>query len=291
MAADRQDAPPRWQLVLKLAVLGAMVAAVGLPINDFFSYALLVIAVIVLAAGRVTSRGWSWAVAGVIVMAALTAKVVIDVPRIEEGHNVFLPGGENNPLVAGLPPDVYGAMAAEFDQAFPPARRCDATAAGCWQNGGRPNWTYAFSFDGVYDRPAYSRRVTGIDFSDAAWHRLGFVNELVYNWNIRTSDIARGQREQGFRRLLHPWRITMPYFVMYSFPAVFAGSELCWQGKVLWEDSRQRFTTLQHADWACRTIEPGDAGKRIFGLAISPNSLAMKLRPTPAIQFLPAIGK
>ncbi len=30
----------------------------------------------------------------------------------------------------------------------------------------------------------------------------------------------------------------------------------------------------------------GDAGKQIFGLAISPTSLAMKLRPTPAIQFL-----
>ncbi len=60
-------------------------------------------------------------VEAVIVLAALTAKVVIDVPRIEEGHNVFLPGGEANPWSrAGLPPDVYGAMAAEFDQAFRP---------------------------------------------------------------------------------------------------------------------------------------------------------------------------
>ncbi len=286
MPADPTDAPRRWQPILKLAVLAAMVAAAGLPINDLFSYALMAVAVIVLAVGRITSRRWSWAVAGVIVAAALGAKVAVDVPRIEEGHNVFLPGGAANALVAGLPPDVYGAMAAEFDEAFPPARRCNATSAGCWQAGGRPDRVYAFSFDGIYDTSVYSRRVTGIDFSDAQWHRLGFVNELAYNWNIRASDVARGQRERGVRRLLNPWRITMPHFMMFSFPAAFAGSELCWQGKVLWEGPGERFAALRHADWACRTLAPGDAGKRIFGLAISPDApLAMKLRPGPAIRF------
>ena len=55
MAADSSDAPQRFQLVLKLVLLALMIAVIGLPINHLFTYALLVIAVIVLAIGRVTA--------------------------------------------------------------------------------------------------------------------------------------------------------------------------------------------------------------------------------------------
>ena len=79
----------------------------------------------------------------------------------------------------------------------------------------------------------------------------------------------------------------MPHFVMFSFPAAFAGSQLCWRGTVLWEGPGESFTPLPHAEFACRALTPGDVGKRIFGLAISPDSpLAMTLRPTVAIRLL-----
>ena len=187
----------------------------------------------------------------------------------------------------GLPPDVYRAMAAEFDRAYPAASRCDAKTVGCWQASERPKRVYAFSFDGIYDKPAYSRRVTGIDFSDAEWQRLGFVNEVAYNWYSETSDVKRGQRRRGVQALLHPWHITMPHFVMFSFPAAFVGSQLCWQGTVLWEGASGSFTALPQAEFACRTLAPGDVGKRIFGVAIAPDApLAMTLRPTFAIRIL-----
>jgi hypothetical protein len=87
--------------------------------------------------------------------------------------------------------------------------------------------------------------------------------------------------------LLHPWHITMPHFVMFSFPTAFAGSQLCWRGIVVWEGSDESFTPLPHAEFACRPLAPGDIGKRIFGLAISPNApLAMTLRPPMAIRLL-----
>src|SRR4051812_15029130 len=133
MAADSSDAPQRFQLALKLVVLALMIAVLGLPINHLLAYALLVIAMIVLAVARVTAQRQRWAIALVIALAALIGKAAVDVPRIEEGHNVFLPGGADNALVVGLPADVYKAMAAEFARAYPAAGRCDANTIGCWQ--------------------------------------------------------------------------------------------------------------------------------------------------------------
>src|SRR3954470_24712984 len=287
MAADSSDAPQRFQLALKLVVLALMIAVLGLPINHLRAYALLVIGMIVLAVARVTAQRQRWATALVIALAALIGKAAVDVPRIEEGHNVFLPGGADNALIAGLPADVYKAMAAEFDRAYPAAGRCDAKTIGCWQASERPKRVYAFSFDGIYDKPAYSRRVIGIDFSDAEWQRLGFVNEVAYNWYSETSDVKRGQRRRGLQTVLHPWHIMMPHFVMFSFPTAFVGSQLCWQGNVLWEGADGSFAALPQAEFACRTLAPDDAGKRIFGVAIAPNApLAMTLRPTAAIWLL-----
>ncbi|MEI8154937.1 MAG: hypothetical protein WCG92_25665, partial [Hyphomicrobiales bacterium] len=143
------DAPLRFQFVLKLAVLPLIVALIGLPINHMFDFALLVLSVIVLAVGRMTSQWRRWATAALVVAAALGGKLAIDVPRIEEGHNVFLPGGTDNALVTGLPPDVYRAMANEFDLSYPVSNRCDAKTPGCWQGSDRPKRVYAFSFDGI----------------------------------------------------------------------------------------------------------------------------------------------
>jgi hypothetical protein len=126
--------------------------------------------------------------------------------------------------------------------------------------------------------------VTGIDFSDPVWLRLGFINEKQYNWYAGQSDIQRYSREHGLARVLHPWRFTIPYFVMYRFPAEFAGSQLCWQGEVLWEGADRRFTQWRHAEPACRPIEQEDAGRMIFGVSIA-SPLAMTLEPTMAVQL------
>src|SRR5438067_12935 len=98
MAADSSDAPPRVQLALKLVLLALMIAVIGLPINHLFTYALLMISVTVLAVARVTARRCPWAIVIVIVGAALIGKATVEVPPIEEGHNVFLTGGVDNAL-------------------------------------------------------------------------------------------------------------------------------------------------------------------------------------------------
>ena len=85
---------------------------------------------------------------------------------------------------------------------FPPHVRCEPKTPWCWQNSERPKRVYAFSFDGIYDKPAYSRRVTGIDFSDAEWQRLGFVNELDLQLEHRSNDdVSRGHRRRGLHEI------------------------------------------------------------------------------------------
>lgn len=278
----------RLDLLRRLAALGLVVAVIGLPLNHLTGYGIVLFLTVVVFVGEVTASRRSWLAAVALALLALVAQFALKPPRIEEGHNVFLVDAAAGPstsdaLLTGLPPDVYRLMAAEFNKVYPPERRCDPNAFGCWRAGINPNRTFAFSADGIFDKGEFSRRVDDIDFVDPVWLRLGFTNELGYGWTT-SSDVRRLRRDGRFWMGLHRWHLTMPYFVMYRFPAAFARSELCWQGDVVWEERAERFTLLSNAAWACRMIEPGDIGHRIFGLGIRPGTLAMALDPPPFVR-------
>ena len=269
---------------LKFAALLLVVAALGLPINDLFRYGLLVVATVLIVAATVSPGTRRWLGAAATVAVCMLGQVWLAAPRIEEGHNVFLIDRPGGALEAALPPDVYRVMAAKFDAEYPSQRRCDRTTDGCWRGQGFPDGSFAFSADGIYDHPMYSRRVTGIDFADPVWLRLGFVNEGRYNWNSEVSDVERATRDRRSLALVHRWQLRMPWFVMYRFPADFVGSDLCWRGEVLWEGAGERFETVSHSSMQCRTLAPADVGRRIFGVAIG-QPLAMSLRPTMSIRL------
>jgi hypothetical protein len=265
-------------VVGRLAALLLVVAIVGLPIDDLVAYAVLLAAALVILTGSLRTDRRRWIAAVVLAGAIVAAHVLWPAPRIEEGHNVFLPG----PAAAqtsGLPADVLRVLDRQFDELYPPEKRCADAAKGCW----RPDRTaeadgYAFSADGIFDRGAYSRRVTGINFSDPAYLRLGAVNELTYAWPDGSSDITRFARDRHSLNLFDRYRITLPLFVVYRFPAPFAGSRLCWRGTVLWETGGERFDELTGAGTQCREIAAADIGRRVFGISIKPEvRLAMTL--------------
>jgi hypothetical protein len=272
---------PPW---LKLAALVLVVSALGLPINDLFRYALLVVSAVLIVVGTVSTRFGPWLGAVAAVALCVLGQVWLAAPRIEEGHNVFIVDGPGGALEASLPPGAFRPMAAELDAKYPPARRCDPKTDGCWRGQGFPDAAFAFSADGIYARPAYSRRVSGIDFSDPVWLHLGFINELRYNWNSTVSDVERAARDRRFWAWMHRWKLEMPWFVMYRFPADFVGSDLCWRGEVLWEGAGERFEPITHASMQCRTLTTEDVGRRIFGVAIK-QGLAMRLQPTAPVRL------
>jgi hypothetical protein len=263
----------------RLVVLLLVFAALGLPINDLLRYGLLIVSAVIIFTGRVSLKPGYWVSACAIVVVAIAGKIALHTQPIEEGHNIFLVDGSGGALERGLPADVFRIARSEFDALYPPQSRCSREDGRCWRAQGFPKRTFAFSADGIWDSPLYSRRVGSIDFDDPVRLRLGFINDVQYNWNGTVSDIKRLRRDGRFWMGLHRWHLMMPWSVMYRLPPDRVGGKLCWTGDVVWETQPDRFELLRNASSACRVITQDDAGRRIFGLAIRPDTLAMKLEP------------
>src|SRR5580692_11130896 len=150
----------------KIGVLAIIVVTIGLPINDRFDYAILVAAAVVVFVGATKSMSSRWLAAAGLAALIAAAHVLLPAPRIEEGHNVFLPGPDAA-KTSGLPREVFDFVDKQFAAQYPPEKRCDDQGHGCWRRErSAAQAGFAFSSDGFFDRGDYSRRVTGINFSD-----------------------------------------------------------------------------------------------------------------------------
>jgi hypothetical protein len=264
----------------KFAVLMLTVAAVGLPVNHVGTYALLLIVAVFVFTGDLVARPGTWLAALAIVAVAVAGRGLLAPPRVDEGHNAFLPGAT---LRNALPEDVYKRLAAEFIALYPPSVRCEAGSAGCWQGSG-PDRAFAFSADGIFHPSDLSRAAGTIDFADPVWLHLGFVNERRYNWSTRAPDVRRADRDRRFFMGLARWHFAMPWFEAIRLPATYVGGTLCWRGEVMWEGEGGRFSVL--AGDHCRAIASTDAGRRVFGIAVKPGTLAMHLTPPWRVRLL-----
>ncbi|MDO9411075.1 MAG: hypothetical protein Q7T81_00680 [Pseudolabrys sp.] len=269
---------------MKFAALLLAVAVVGLPVNSSADYGVLAVAAIVIFSGTVRLQGRSWLGAAAIVAVAIAGQMLLATPRIDEGHNVFLPDEQAGVLERELPAPVYRRMKEVFDAAYPLNVRCDKGSTGCWRNGGVPDRLYAFSADGIFHRSPLSRAVLGIDFTDPVWLGLGFSNEHRYNWYTTAPDVHRADRNRFFWNGYRRWEFAMPWFETIVMPAVMTGGQLCWRGELMWEGANGNFSSWPGE--GCRSIEPADAGRRIYGLAIKPNSLAMRFTPPVHVRAL-----
>ena len=64
---------------------------------------------------------------------------------------------------------------------------------------------------------------------------------------------------------------------MIRIPAGYVGGTLCWRGTVMWK-AKTSASRARPAE-GCRAIEAADAGQRVFGIAIVPDTLAMRIDP------------
>src|SRR5262245_46162739 len=90
---DAYNAGAQWRRVFAI-LLGVL--AVGLPINNISDYTVLVTLTVIIFCGEVSARPRAWAAAVAIVIAGVMAQTLVSSPRIEEGHNVFVPGPRSN---------------------------------------------------------------------------------------------------------------------------------------------------------------------------------------------------
>lgn len=265
---------------LQFGVLALVLGVVGLPVCELFRYSLLIGAAIAVCAGTVTSnpKPWLAATAAGVVVAAVLA--LWPAPRIDEGYNFYFA----NPGMAAslrLPPEVANVLEAQFDSEYAPRDHCDPADRNCCRRGSFPTPRgFAFSADAIYQRPAMSRSVLGIDFSDPVQLRLGDINNTEYNNSDRRycTAIHRFDRDRKSLNLLDRFRLQFPLFLAYRFPAAFTGSRLCWRGWVLWPRDESRFDAISHEQWDCRTLGASDIGRTIYAVSIRRDArLGMRL--------------
>ena len=94
-------------------------------------------------------------------------------------------------LQRGLPAEVYRQLSNEFETQYPPAHALPPRGGRLLAGQGRPDRVFAFSADGIFHPLRLSRAVTELDFSDPVWLRLGFINEVRYNWGTVAPDVQR----------------------------------------------------------------------------------------------------
>jgi hypothetical protein len=263
----------------KLGALLLALAVIGLPINNISDYMLLLFLTIAIFCGEARADPRAWMIAVAIVAIAAFGQTLLSPPRIEEGQNVFLP---NVALERELPGDVYRHMATDFDAQYPAMQHCDTKKSGCLKSDNFPDSMFAFSADGIWHRSNFSRAVSAVDFSDPVWLRPGFVNELRYNWPVDV-ELKRSFRDRRFWMGWHRWHLTMPWFEMIRLPAGYAGGELCWRGTIMWEGESGHFAAMDGDQ--CRSIQSGDVGKRVVGVGIKPETLAMSLTPPWSVRL------
>jgi hypothetical protein len=265
-----------WQSWRRVGVLILVLVALGLPVDHVWAYALLGASAAIIFCGQVTAWGRAWAIALSAVVAAVVISSLIAPAPIAEGENIFLTGRPGNVLERELPDEVYRYLAAKFDEVYPAKVQC-TTEPTCWKNMGYPDRLYAFSADGALHDAGASRAITAIDFAEPVWLRLGFTNDLRYNWGTDAPDVHRGDRDRHFWAGLWRWHTAMPYFVVYRFPTDYVGARLCWRGDVLWQGADGHYQPMPHKDMSCHDIASVDVGRQIFGVGIDTAALAMKL--------------
>jgi hypothetical protein len=89
MTAVREDAAGGgWH---RLGAIVLAVIVIGLPINNIVDYAALLAVVLIVACGNIRTHPRTWVEALGLVIFVVIAQQLLSSPRIEEGHNVFLP--------------------------------------------------------------------------------------------------------------------------------------------------------------------------------------------------------
>jgi hypothetical protein len=271
-------------LLLRAGVACMLAMLIGLPITDTISVAAFLMLLMVAAIGTEKSpeQPKLAAVAGVLTIWGIST--LIEVPAIEEGHNVLIfLDGDSAALRAALPPPIYQYAKGRFEETYPADKGCRPDARGCWRSFGNVQRPYAFSADGAFQNPLWSRQVHNIDFDSTRAARLGFLNakglgDVSANWYESISTPYDPRRGQA------------PYFVRYRFNSPRPGARLCWEGEaVVIQPGEQVSVRGGSAQGECFSLDRGAFPLDIIGLQFGPEApLSMKLHDAAPVKVLRA---
>jgi hypothetical protein len=191
-------------------------------------------------------------------------------PRIqtEEGHQYFIPTGDQSVYQIGLPPQVYNKVQHLFSTTYPKKDWCDQQKYGCWRYNEGPKRPFAFSPDALFISPLYSRIVDDINFADYISFNAGFANTKVgmdgdTNWYKQYGPLSR---------------LNIPFYLMYQISDSLIGNELCIEGHVFWPTPSEDLQYNHYDKKECRTITEDISNKKIYALSIGEKPLSLSLK-------------
>jgi 2-polyprenyl-3-methyl-5-hydroxy-6-metoxy-1,4-benzoquinol methylase len=288
-ASARPDRPADRVIgaLARLVILALVFMILGVPVNDFWRFLLLTVAVMALCFGSVRFESRRWLAALGSVVAVVAVNWLVPSPRIEEGHNVYIPVGASlDVFEKELPPDAQRQMKRIFDQSYIDDPKNLPGSPDWWQAPEfmqRPSRfvdrVFSTSSDALWQRPKYSRTVDAVDFTSQEQARIGAINRRVYNFYQLPKKTIH-QSKSGFYTSARIDRKSMPFFMMLELNDALIGGEICWKGQTLWEGEDEKFSLVDHAKQSCREVGENDKGKRLFALAIAPDRpLALTVYP------------
>ena len=207
--------------------------------------------------------------------------------EIQEGHNYFTYIKKGEILEKSLPPEIFDFMKHLLRKQYPVKRECYDKDY-CWGKKEKdyqykefpgPIDSFAFSGDGIWQHPKYSRVIDNISFHNQNGLRPDFLNTNRVNWIDWYSDTQR--------RSIIP-RQNVPFFVMYEFPKEAIGGKLLWKGYIILETEKGKFKYLENSanETEAIILTDQDVGKRIFGVSILwDKPLSMRFIPPQKIKI------
>lgn len=251
-------------LLAKLALGGATVVVLGVPITRPLEVATLFVALVVAGVGQLRPVDARVCVGLIAMAVVIAARAWLPAPSIEETHAPFvIVDPARAPFGTVLPSDVHDRLSTDFETHYLSLGACDAGTAGCWRSLPQTPHATGFSADALWFRGSASRLVGAIDFDDLPGLRMSEVNSGYFDYYV---SVAGNIDRAG-----------LPFFVSYRLPASFAGARLCWRGLVFWP-ARDGHVPVDRPEGACRTVTDAEIGEPIIGARIGPASnLAMRL--------------
>lgn len=156
-----------------------LLVALGLPICDNWSFLAFVCSLGLLSINYKVSLKKNLVINGLIAIMAIIAVYLHSAhQKIEEGQQIFIPN--NSHLQQIMPKPMWQSMMDDFEKIYPPSKQCKIGFNNCLEIQ-IPNQLSAFSSDGLWQKPKYSRQLNFVEIDSWSKARLGFTNDLRYH--------------------------------------------------------------------------------------------------------------
>ena len=267
-------------IIIKSFVSLVLITVIGLPINNFFSFLLVLFCIPIIIFSEILKKN-KLLFFFLVFLSFLALKIYLPNIKIQEGHNLVIFNENSIKFYQdNLPREVFNFFNDEFSFYYNKSK-CDSSLARCWknfdpysikENTNPKDNIYATSSDWNFTQTKYSRILNNIDFKNLKSARIGEINNLTYNffWPEKFDLV----------------RMNLPFFVMYEIPETLVKSSICWKGNIFWQQKDKSYSHYYNNLYDCKKILKSDTGKLVYGASLGSSTNIKRLNYLYGEEFI-----